>query len=217
MKKIIVLILSVSLLSVAYADVAYKDAAYKEDKALNNLVAKLAKLDVLYANFSQVISDEKGKKLQNSEGEFWFQKPNKVYWNTQVPYQHLVVTDGKLLWLYDIDLEQATKRKANKAIEQTPALILAGDRELIKRDYKVTELKKLKDSTFTLIPYNKNAMFAQMQLVFKNQQLAQLFFKDKFDQQTVVDFSNIKTNVQPASNQFQFIAPKSVDVIEDNG
>lgn len=207
MKKIIIAGLCLLLSTVANAD----------DKALDQLVNMLAKLDVLHANFDQVIVDENGKQLQNSDGEFWFKKPNKVYWNTQAPYQHVVITDGDVMWLYDIDLEQATKRKADQAIEQTPALILAGDRALIKRDYKVGASADLQTTTFTLTPYDNNAMFAQMQLVFERQQLAKLFFKDKFDQQTKVNFSNIKTNVQPASNQFQFIAPKSVDVIEDNG
>ena len=49
-------------------------------------------------------SQEKGLKVvRETRGHFVFQRPGRFVWDTQKPYEHKLITDGKQLILWDKD------------------------------------------------------------------------------------------------------------------
>ena len=82
------------------------------------------------ANFTQVVQDKKGKKIQSASGTMQFVRPGKFRWVYQKPYEQIIVGDGKKFWLYDVDLNQVTVKKLDAALGSSPAALLSGNNEI---------------------------------------------------------------------------------------
>ena len=54
--------------------------------------------------FSQVTMDQNGEVLQSLSGTLSVQRPGKMRWQTNPPYEQLVVSDGESVWVYDMDV-----------------------------------------------------------------------------------------------------------------
>ena len=65
-------------------------------------------LETIQADFVQTVVDSGGETVQDSQGHVWMQRPGRFRWDYRTPYHQLIVADGKRLWTYDEDLEQAT-------------------------------------------------------------------------------------------------------------
>ena len=66
------------------------------------------------AQFSQVVNDNQGRKVQEVEGTMQLQRPNKFRWDYKKPYEQQIVSDGKQVFLYDTELQQVTIRELSK-------------------------------------------------------------------------------------------------------
>ena len=170
----------------------------------------------LRAGFQQVVTDPRGKTIQDARGTFLMQRPNKFRWNYQKPYEQIIVADGAKLWVYDKDLEQVTVKKLDEALGNTPALLLSGGRPLME-NFHITELTDRKDGLqwTALTPKNEEANFKQVRLAFGKQSLEVMELIDSFEQTTQLRFSSVQTNVKFAAHEFQFTSPKGVDVVGD--
>ena len=89
-----------------------------------------AGLDTFQSQFIQTVIDSDGQQVQRSEGTVWIRKPGRFRWDYRTPYRQLIVADGKRLWTYDEDLEQATVKPVDEALSSTPAMLLSGFRPL---------------------------------------------------------------------------------------
>lgn len=185
------------------------------EPAVEQLSAQLENMQAFKSHFHQRISDEKGQLLQEASGELIIQRPRKLYWSTRQPYQHLVVTDGKLLWIYDIDLEQASRQPFSAEMDQAPALLLSGEVEQISQHYSISV--ELLDSIlqFQLLPKNPGSVFQRMTIDFKDKQLHGMSLRDNFGQLTEIIFTGLELNVQIDPGLFNFSPPEGVDVIID--
>jgi outer membrane lipoprotein carrier protein len=185
------------------------------DPATEQLNAQLANMQAFKTNFRQTISDEKGELLQEASGELIIQRPRKLYWSTQQPYQHLVVTDGKTLWVYDIDLEQVSRQPFSDELDQAPALLLSGEIEQISKHYAVST--SMVDSTlrFELLPKKPGSVFQRMTIDFNNKKLLGMSLTDNFGQLTDIIFSELELNPEIDPELFNFSPPEGLDVIND--
>lgn len=82
--------------------------------------------NAMRANFSQVVTDTQGRKIQEVQGSMQLQRPNKFRWDYSKPYEQQIISDGKQVFLYDTDLQQVTIRELSKALGSSPAALLAG-------------------------------------------------------------------------------------------
>jgi len=170
----------------------------------------------LRADFQQIVTDTRGKTIQDARGTFQMQRPNKFRWNYQKPYEQIIVADGAKLWVYDKDLEQVTVKKLDEALGNTPALLLSGSRPLTD-NFHIAELTDRNDGLqwTALTPKNEEANFKQVRLAFGKQSLEVMELVDSFEQTTQLRFSNVQSNVKFTANEFQFTPPKGVDVVGD--
>ncbi|WNO07546.1 outer membrane lipoprotein chaperone LolA [Teredinibacter sp. KSP-S5-2] len=177
-----------------------------------SLVEKLERIQTYSSHFQQTILDANGNEVQVTEGEFNAQRPGKFYWQTEPPYEQLVVGNEETVWVYDPDLEQVTIHQQQLA--NTPAAILSGDLSEISQKYRVEQQKQGKKTVFNLQPVaTSGADFSSLLIAFKGKSLVGLTLIDQLGQKTEIAFSKIKTNKKMDSTLFEFVAPEGSDVI----
>ncbi len=195
---------------------SFSFVATATETAVQQLSAQLQEMNSLSAHFKQTINDNNGTVLQEAEGSLTVKRPRRFHWLTEQPYEHLVVTNGKDLWLYDIDLEQISQQAFTADLDKAPALLLSGEVNEISKQYSV-EVTTAEDKTltFTLTPNQQDSLFTQLTISFNNKQLTAMELKDSFEQKTTIVFSDVKLNIDIADTLFDFVPPDGIDVIRD--
>jgi outer membrane lipoprotein carrier protein len=186
---------------------------HADDVAMQKLGARLEPLAMLQAQFVQTVSDDKNKVLQTSEGSLAVKRVNRLRWETTSPFSYLIVTDGKTLWRYDRDLEQANRQAFNGELADAPALILSGDMVKIRARYDVKWEQGSAGEWFTLVPKAQKPLFRELKLLFGSAGLAELDLVDNLAQRTEIRFSNVKVNPTLSDALFTFTPPDGVDVV----
>lgn len=175
-------------------------------KRLNQLLLNTKSMT---ANFSQTT---KGASNGNFSGVMSVQRPNNFRWETKSPSQQLIVANGSSMWIYDKDLEQATKQAVDSQVGNTPALLLSGDPSKISNNFKITQPYNNKNY-YVLYPKSTSASFKNLSMSFSGGQPVMMVLNDNLGQTTSIKFSNIKLNPSINSSQFKFTPPQGVDVI----
>ena len=189
--------------------VSYADAVAQ----LNQLFQGM---DTLQGRFQQTIVGRNEEVLQQASGLLQVKRPHQLKWFTQEPYQHQIITDGNILWVYDLDLEQATRQAFASNLDQAPALLLSGDITAISERFTISQiLQSDGGQRFQLQPRLEGSVFSSIVIGFVDQQLSELLLSDNFGQQTRIVFSDLQINKLIADEQFQFVPPEQVDVIND--
>lgn len=186
-----------------------------DEAALQKLSAHLDPLKSMQAHFTQTVSDEQGKVLQTSQGTLAVKRGNQLRWETTAPFSYLIVTDGRVLWRFDKDLEQATKQAFKGELADTPALIFSGDTAKLRNNYTVTWEQGSGGDRFQLVPKQKNALFHSLGLSFNGATVGQLILRDNLEQSTDIRFDSVVANPLLPDQQFQFTPPAGVDVVVD--
>ncbi len=182
--------------------------------AKQNLTARLQKLESLQGEFEQVITSDKGKTLQTSQGTFTMKRPGYFLWRTQAPHEQLVVGNPDKLWVYDPDLEQVTIRQGAAKGDNSPARLLSGDIASLAPQFSIQEASP---NHFTLTPKNPAAEnFAQIQFDFEGDKLVLMAFVDKLGQQTRLNLKNTQANLPLDIKLFTFEPKPGTDIIQND-
>ena len=177
--------------------------------AAKNLNKLLTNTKSMTANFSQTT---KGANSGTFSGTMSVQRPNNFRWETKSPSEQLIVANGSSMWVYDKDLEQATKQNVDSQVGNTPALLLSGDPSKIDKSFKVTQPYANKNY-YVLYPKSDSASFKSLSMSFNGGKPVMMVLNDSLGQTTTINFSGIKMNPSINSSQFKFTPPKGVDII----
>ncbi len=182
--------------------------------AQEQLRAFVATVTSATGSFSQYTVNNQGRTQPAQTGVFSFQRPGKFKWAVQKPYEQLVVSDGRQVFQFDPDLAQVTERKVDAAIGTSPAAILFGSGSL-EQSFDVSALPS-KDGIDWLRakPRTADAGFSRVDIGMKDNLPVRVELLDSFGQTTRVDLSGIAANPQLPASEFQFVAPKGVDVVK---
>jgi len=112
--------------------------AASTQQATTSLVQQLSGLQRLTADFEQTTKVTNNKNVQKKgltaqhmnqtfKGVMKVERPGKFYWETTSPAKQTIVTTGKVVWIYDPDLQQAVRQSLDDQIANTPALLLSGN------------------------------------------------------------------------------------------
>ena len=74
------------------------------------------KVTTFKASFIQVVLDENLLALEETSGLLWIARPGRFRWDYESVHAQTIVADGEVLWLYDVELEQVTRRAQESAI-----------------------------------------------------------------------------------------------------
>ena len=173
------------------------------------------KVTTFRASFIQVVLDENLLALEETSGLLWIARPGRFRWDYESVHRQSIVADGEVLWLYDVELEQVTRRAQESAIGQTPAVLLSGGQQY-RKDYNVTILgRQGAVNWISLVPKFSDGSFAEIQLGFEGETLRLIQLLDELNQITRVTLANVVENEPIPDSVFRFIPPTGVDVISD--
>ena len=198
------------MLLVAGANVALASPATDVDKYLNGLAT-------WSADFTQTIDDGHGKIMRSAAGKLYLQKPGKFRWDYSQPSEQLILADGKQIWFYDKDLQQANVRDVDATLSSTPAVLLSGGGS-VSSQFDVSALPPEGGlEWYQLVPKHPETDFQLVRIGFDKGQLASMFLADKLNQVTQLTFTKPTRNAKFAADLFKFVPPPGVDVIGRGG
>lgn len=179
-----------------------------------DLVALLEGVKSLDARFEQVILDRDGSRIQTSSGQMQVKRPRQFRWHAEEPFEQLVVSNGELVWIYDIDLEQVLERPLGNEVGETPALLLSGDSSNIAQEFEIKRLQGFaSEVTYQLIPKSNEQLFDMLEISFIGAKPSGMRLEDSLGQKTSFEFIQPKINKKIADTLFEFEVPEGVDLI----
>jgi outer membrane lipoprotein carrier protein len=172
----------------------------------------LANTQTLEATFQQTLRTHEGEIIQQTEGEFYLDRPGKFRWNYKSPYEQVIVSDGKKIWIYDVDLQQVTVQKQSSGLPATPMSLLE-DSSTLHQDFNVSPMDEQNGVyRLKLLSKTNESDFGEIVVGLDAKGLRFMQLHDQFEQVTDIVFSDINTNKKLSKEIFEFIPPEGVDV-----
>ena len=228
----VVLATAVSLaISTAYAET---DAEASEDKSTcqagtGEKTARLIQsryegIRDIHANFVQTNESVTfaGQPLMTPEpkrGRVIFAKPGKMRWSYLSPEPSVVVSNGHILWIYDVAGESVTRLEVTSGFLSGAALqFLLGDGQILESfEVEATACQEGR-ITLDLIP-KAAATYERLGLVADavSGDIVATSVLDLFGNLTEIRFSEIEINRDPKAETFELEIPDGVEVIDYAG
>lgn len=182
-------------------------------EALERLQDFTQGLESFTAAFEQTRYDEEQQPIRKSSGQVWLKRPGLFRWEYLEPYRQTIVADGERLWIYDVELEQVTVRKTERALGTAPIMLLS-DSQPLSEQFDLTDLGKREGLYWVrLEPKVDDTDFRAIYLGFDERSLKVMELRDRFDQATQIVFNNVELNPDISAKRFRFEPPDGVDVI----
>lgn len=187
----------------------------------NALTRFLLETRDLQGSFTQTVYGGRGE--QKTTGQMWIAKPGKFYWDYQKPSQQIIVSDGKKVIHYDVDLEQIAVRSRDELVGDVAMELLNGNPNLgdkfnistIVRNKAPVRLQGVVQSggtVYQLRPKKAQNEYDSVWVVVNGETLGAVMV-DGGNTQTLIRFEGLKRNAGIPDSRFRFTPPPGVDVI----
>ena len=192
---------------------ALADESSDTEASVELLDRLLLDLDSFRGDFEQSVIDADGVVVDRSRGSLEIDRPGRFRWMTIEPYEQWLLADGLNVWSYDVDLAQVTVKPQAEALANTPALLLGGGRDAL--DTFAVEAPTTGNglTSVRLVPDDRQSGFRSVDLVFAGDTLTRMVFLDNLEQQTIVSFTGVETNVALEPGRFVFVVPEDADLV----
>jgi outer membrane lipoprotein carrier protein len=172
---------------------------------------KLGTIKFFSADFTQEVLDADGNVLKNASGTLAVKKPNLVHWNTAEPDESLIVSDGQTLWFLDPFVEQVSAFLIDKALMNTPILLLTSSDPELWQHYSVSSMN---ENNFLIHASDTNSQVKTLELRFKDNinELDSFTILDATGQLSTFKLSKLEQNISPDSALFNFIIPEGIEL-----
>lgn len=182
--------------------------AQADESAVQALSQSLGTYTTYQANFQQS-SYSKKNGAQKSQGKVYMMRPGKFRWETTHPYEQTVIANGNTLWIYDVDLKQASQQSlAQRGFN--PGELLTRPVEDLTQQFTITQ----ENGWFKLVPKKAGDGFKEAYLQFQNNKLTGLKIINQLNQTNTFSFSQIQINPKLSPGLFQFKAPPGVQMLK---
>jgi outer membrane lipoprotein carrier protein len=166
----------------------------------------------LQARFTQSVLDQEKQQAPQAHGILYIQRPGRLRWDYQEPYVQHIVADGKRVWHYDPELEQASTQSQSQAFSGTPALLLSSG-EPVEKHFEVIDIGSSQGLDWVeLIPRDQESQFIRILPAFEDNDLHRLEMADKFGQVTRFQFYDIVYNPELSADIFKLELPDRYEV-----
>ena len=182
-------------------------------QGLDRLRTYLDEFQSLRAKFRQEVVNRDMELVEQASGEVILQKPGRFVWNYKQPYERVIMSDGKRIWLYEADLEQVTVRRFDAAIGETPASLLTGTADVLDHFEYVDASSVEGLELIQLKPRSPESDFESIILGFDGDSLVQIALLDRLAQRTRLYLTEIEKPANVRADEFVFVIPEGVDVI----
>ena len=183
------------------------------DTPADRIAALLAPMQRYSAAFEQTVRGAQHELKESVQGYVKVARPRCFKWVVETPYKQEIVTNGERLFIYDPDLEQVEVRTLDRALDGTPALVLAGTAQEIAAQFDVSESGEAAERTFKLVPRSPGALYTEFTMMFARDTLSGIDIFDSLGQVTEVRFHDANPRPSFAKDEFDFAIPPGADVI----
>ena len=193
------------------------DAEQPALSAEEQLDSLLVNLQTFRANVRQLIVENTGGVLEESEILFMLKRPHGFYWETLLPFPELIVTDGETLWNYQPDLLQLSIENWDASRSELAAQLLSGNTDAIVAEYTISAIPmNTSDWEFMLYPNDPASLYEQVSLYFEQGELVSILLINTNGQRTFWEFNNREINLELESSVFTFTTPDDefLDVLD---
>lgn len=176
----------------------------------------LAGLSSWRAPFTQEVVDSAGKRVEQGSGTLLVRRPGRFRWEytPQDAGAQLLIADGRNLWFYDQELQQATVKPASSALTATPVVLLSGTDAQMHAAFEIVPQAAHDGLAWVQVtPHSASADFASAELGFRDTQLQRLRIHDRLGQIVTLSFARNARNSRVPDSELQFTPPAGVDVI----
>ena len=181
--------------------------------ARDELAQFAANLERFQAEFTQTVKSGDGRVQDQTQGEVWLQKPDKLRWVYSGEYPEIIVADGKNIWIYDESLEQVTVKPQSEEATDSPLMILI-DVGKLDQQFQVTELGEFEGmDLLELKSLDSESEFERILLGMVQDGIRLMAMEDAFGQRTEIHFQNVKVNAPADPGLFRFTPPEGTDVV----
>lgn len=182
--------------------------------AREDLAAFTRGLKGLQGQFTQQVFDPKGQRKETSRGSVALSAPRLFRWEYVEPYPQLIVADGTHVWVYEPDLQQATRRPQGAEEQNSPLAALVEPARL-ERDFILVEAGSRDGLDWLELSPRKaeEGGFRSARLGFDDEGLRRMSVVDALGQRTEIEFSGWKRNPGFAKGTFTFVPGEGVDVV----
>jgi outer membrane lipoprotein carrier protein len=188
-------------------------AGLAQADAVDNLRSFLRDTQSGKGRFTQTVTAADGQRQKVSSGSFEFQRPNRFRFQYSQPFEQLIVADGVKVWIFDPELQQASSRRIDTALDATPAALLAGGN--LERDF-VLKGEAARDGLEWVLaqPKAREGAVRELRVGFRGKELAAIDILDSFGQRSLLRFNGFQAGVTLPRESFVFKPPPGADVIE---
>lgn len=196
----------------AWAPLAAAEAGIDEagEKLVNEFLSDVI---TMQGRFEQSLVDAEGQVVEVSGGTLEIDRPGRFRWAYSEPYEQWLVADGRNVWSYDVDLAQVTVKPQEKALSNTPAMLLGGSASVLEQ-FRF-EGSKLEDAMtwVRMRPVDDSSGFKRVELGFFDDQLTRMVFHDNLEQTTLVALYDLVVNEPIDDSRFEFVVPDDADLV----
>lgn len=178
------------------------------DSSANELAQLLSSYQSYQADFTQSTYNRAGKVLQQSQGSVKIVRPGRFRWQITQPVKQVIIANGNTLWVYDMDLAQASKQTLRQQ-GLSPAVLLSSNVTDLAQKFTIRK----QGQWYELFPKQKKSNFPVIRLQFTHNKLTSLQMVNSLGQNNVFYFNNIIINQNLPTKWFEFSPPRKVNVL----
>jgi len=209
--RVLVVLLSVGM-AVVLGDLAVAEVRIEKvgEKLVNDFLTDVV---TMQGRFEQSLVGADGQVVEISGGTLEIERPGRFRWAYSDPYEQWLVADGRNIWSYDVDLEQVTVKPQEKALSNTPAMLLGGSADVLEQFRFEGSMLEKETTWVRMRPVDDSSGFNRVELGFLDGQLTRMVFFDNLEQTTLVALYDVVVNEPIDASRFEFVVPDDVDLV----
>ncbi len=190
------------------------DKKIVKNEKLEVILQKIKKnyenVNILEADFKQVFHHKAYNRKKHSSGKVVFTKDLKMKWSYKSPEEKYIISNNKILWIYEPENSQAFKTKIKGTELESAGKFLLGRLDVLKK-YNISVEKNI----IKLTPKKENNYKVIYLTLSKDYRILKTKMIDNFDNENIITYMNLKINQSKPSNDFfNFTPPKNIEIIE---
>ena len=176
------------------------------------------------ANFMQKATIKSIDRTIIEKGTVYLKKPERMLWNYTKPSMKKLIINPSKAWLYMPDDNIVYIQDAKKALSSKMTIRFLTGIGKLKDDFEIAfpgsgSVNTEGNYIITLIPRKYEAGIKSLLLTVdrNNFRIVECVFTDMYDNTTRLSFSDIKFNINPPDELFNFTPPPGVEIYNIQG
>ena len=190
------------------------------EEVISRIQATYDGIQDLSARFHQISSLKSSGGKEESSGLLLMKRPGRMRWEYKSPESRLIVSDGKVLYLYTPADRQVMVQEVSQAFSSSAINLLTGMGRL-REDFqiqwgKAEEKVRKGNLLLELKPIKSQGQFEQILLEVHPEtfMVDRMVLKDAYANITTLGFKKVKTNTGLDDSVFTFVPPPGTEVIK---